>query len=140
MFLLLLLRAVLPACSASAGSIGDVPVTPERAWVQWEVLRDCVVGVDPSSVPSLCVLHLFLIEARRYLTLKTRITSTDSPEFYQDSVPPSARVGSESSLEWAPTFLGGVSGDTWQPPAACQWARQPHCRRIGSSCFVQEAP
>ena len=32
----------------AAGTIGDMPVTPERVWVQWEVLRDCVAGVDPS--------------------------------------------------------------------------------------------
>ena len=68
-------------------------VTPERLWVQWEVLRDCVAGVDPS-----------------YLTLKTRLTGTDSPEFDEESTPPVVRVGGLTSLEWDARYTGGGDG------------------------------
>ncbi len=46
------LCAAALACGTSTlppvGSIGAAVVTPERAWVQWEILRDCVAGPDPS--------------------------------------------------------------------------------------------
>ena len=41
-------RTCIDLALCPAGSIGAAVVTPERAWVQWEVLSDCVAGANPS--------------------------------------------------------------------------------------------
>jgi hypothetical protein len=73
----------------------------------------------------------FLTAGGRYLTMKTRVTSTDSAEFMQDSAPPSARVGQESSLEWTPTFQGETAGGS---------PRLPVCEAGCVKCELQVVP
>lgn len=67
----------------------------------------------------MCAQADLLMMVGRYMTMRTRVTASDSPEFYADAAVPAVRVGGESSLEWAPTFQGaGAGGGSPREPSS----------------------